>query len=371
MAFNFGDPNLFVMGMVDQTLYDRNSGDVIGFDRLPNDIAVNYTFEFTDITGFQNSLVMSIPHTTRLTGTYTSAAFSLQQRALLSGGELSYNGIARVCESITATANTLTVTQTPSKFYAQPSSDTTAWCYVREQGAKTYQGTNYGVDLTTREVQNFTATVGTTYEVTYFTAVPSAQALGLPSTANPSVVTIVQKWGVYAAQNGSRKHGTLQGYLYFTVPLAMLEGDAGINGNQTTNATTLYNWRAFSPTDNIPVCDSCTAANEYGAYYVYVPCDDAKSAVSALIVVGGGVSVAVNGTAQIPVKYLMPDDSIVQPVFSDMQYSIPSSDATIATVSPSGIVTGKAAGDTEVTITLTKADGSKLTTYCNVTVVAA
>ena len=67
----------------------------------------------------------------------------------------------------------------------------------------------------------------------------------------------------------------------------------------------------------------------------------------------------------------MPDDSIVQPVFSDMQYSIPSSDATIATVSPSGIVTGKAAGDTEVTITLTKADGSKLTTYCNVTVVAA
>ena len=151
----------------------------------------------------------------------------------------------------------------------------------------------------------------------------------------------------------------------------MLEGDAGINGNQTTNATTLYNWRAFSPSDNMPVCDSCTAANEYGAYYVYVPCDDAKSAVSALIVVGGGVSVAVNGTAQIPVKYLMPDDSIVQPVFSDMQYSIPSSDATIATVSPSGIVTGKAAGDTEVTITLTKADGSKLTTYCNVTVVAA
>ncbi|MBQ0125492.1 MAG: hypothetical protein KBS59_04105, partial [Clostridiales bacterium] len=70
MAFRFGDPNLFVMGTVDQTLYDPNSGDVLGYDKLGNDVAINYTFDLTDITGFRNSLVMSIPQNTRLTGTY-------------------------------------------------------------------------------------------------------------------------------------------------------------------------------------------------------------------------------------------------------------------------------------------------------------
>ena len=366
MAFIFGNPNLFVMGTVDQTFYDPATGDVIGYDQVATDVAANYTFDLTDINGFRQSLVMSISQNTRLTGTYTSSAFSLEQRALLSGGDYGYSAVARVCETVTPSGTTLTVTGNPTKFYAQPASDTTGWAYVHKVGDATYEGVNYGIDLTTKTVQGFTATPGEQYQVTYFTQVADAQYATLAAAANPGVVTVHQRWGVYAAQNGSRSNGTLQGYLHFVVPLAMLEGDAGMDGNQTTNTTTAYNWRALEKTDNLPVCDACTQDGSNLAYYIYVPCGGGNESVQALVVPGGAISVAQGSTAQIPVKYVMPDNSLVQPTYSDLDYE---SDTTaVATVSNAGVVSGATAGSAEVTITLTKADDTTLTTYCNVVV---
>lgn len=75
--FTFGNPNLFVQGMVDQTFRDPATGDVVGYDRVGVDAAINYTFQFNEIAaGLNNILVGMIPHTTRLTGTYTSAPCS-------------------------------------------------------------------------------------------------------------------------------------------------------------------------------------------------------------------------------------------------------------------------------------------------------
>lgn len=367
--FNFGDPALFAQGVVDQTFYNPATGDVAAFDKVANNAALNYTFEFSEIVGgLGNQLIGLIPHTTRLVGTYTSAAFSLAQRALQTGGSVEYNGIGRVCETVTANGTTLTVTGTPTKFYAQPASDTDGWCYVFEQGVSTYAGTNYHIDLETKQVVDFVAVSGKTYTVVYFSASASAQVLALPGAANPNVVSVVQRWGIYGMQNGSRSGGTMQGVLYVVVPLAMLEGDAGMEGDQTTNATTNYSWRAISGNDNLPVCDVCDSASEALAYYVYVPCGDSSQAVDALVIVSGGVSVAEDATVQIPVKYLMPDGSIVQPNYSDMTYN--SAASGTATVSPAGLITGVAAGNTTVTVTLNREGQAALTATCNVTVTA-
>lgn len=347
----FGNPNLFVMGTVEQTLYAPETGNIVGYDRLANDVAVNYTFDFTDITGFANSLVFSIPQNTRLKGTYTSAAFSLAHRAMLTGSEINYNATSRVCETVTANSETLTVSRTPAKFYAQPASDKTGWCYVHEQGAASYDGTCYHVDLVSKSITDFTASIGKTYEVTYFTALASSQSVGLRSAAQPNVVTVVQKWAVYAAQNGSRANGTLQGYLYFIVPRALLEGDAGMDGNQTTNSKTNYNWRAIDPTENLPQCDACGNIGDYLAYYVFVPCGEETQSVVALAVVGGNIELTNGESRAIPVKYVMPDDSLVQPNYSDLL--LDSTNPSVATVS-NGVVTnaGVEEGSTVIEITL-------------------
>lgn len=369
-AFSFGNPNLFVKGIVEQIFRDPTSGNIVAFDKVASEAALNYTFNLQEITGgFGNKLVGLIPDTTRLSGTYTSQAFSLIQRALLSGGNLSYDGITPVCEKVKVTSGNLVVSQTPVKDYSQNASDTLAWCYFRKHGESNYVGTNYGIDINTKQVNLPVGTVltdGDEYDVFYFTANASAQVLALPSAANPAIVSIQQKWGVYAKQNNSISQGTLQGYLYVNVPKAQLNGDAGINGNQTTNSTTEYNWTAVSSDDNSMVCDSCSGDNENLAYYIYVPCNGNTASVENLAIIGAGITVAVSAKAQIPVKYVMPDGSLVQPVYSDLTYV--STATSTATVSPTGEVTGVASGDTEITITLNKGDGTTLTAICPVTV---
>lgn len=355
-TFNFGDPRLFVVG-TELTMYDPANGNVVGFDNVGTDGAINYTFDFTEVTGgMQNKLVGLIPHSTRLTGTYTSQAFSLAQRALISGGTLTYNAVAPVCETIKASGTTLTVSKTPARSQLQDASDTYAWCYVRPHGAASYEGVNYGVDISTKAVQNLTATVDTEYDVFYFTEWTSAQQLALPDAANPSVVSIQQKWAVYSEQNGSRSQGTLQGYLYVFVSRVMLEGDAGLNGSQTTNSTTAYTWRALSGHDNMPVCDACdNTANDF-AYYVYVPCGSALTNVAGIVVVGGDMTIPTGTDVQLNIKYIMKDGSTATPDYSAMTYN--SASTSVATINTSGVVHPVGAGSSVITATLSNGDES-------------
>lgn len=366
-AIQLGNPNIFLKGLVDQIYRDPTTGNIIGYDNVATDGAIESSVNLQEITGgFGNPVVGVIPDSTRLTGSYTSAAFSLHTRSLISGGRLSYGGAVPYCERVTAANATITVSKTPVKSYSQPASDTDAWCYVKPVGEATYMGTNYGVNTSTKQV-NYTATPGQVYEVFYFIDNISAEVLALPDMFNPSVASITQKYGVYAKQNGSVSHGTLQGYLYVEIPRAILSGNAGINANQTTNATTDGSWMALSPDQNMMVCDDCANSSKTFAYYIYVPCGDTTVSVDALVVVGGSVTVKEGAVKQIPVKYLMPDGSTQQPNYTDLTYSIPTEGQSTATVDANGQVRGVAEGTTEVTITLQRASGN-LTTNCNVVV---
>lgn len=374
-AFNFGSPNLFVKGLAEITVIDPATGNIIAYDNVASDSAVTSSVNMGEITGgLNNPLQLNIPDTTRITGTLTSQAFSLRQRALATGGTIGYNAITRVCETITASSAALTVTKTPAKAYGQPASDTYGWAWVREHGAAEYSGQNYGVDLTSKTIRNFNAVSGKSYDVTYFTSLVSAQVLPIPANFNPKVVTNMLKYGVYAKQGDSVANSSLYGWLYFVVPRAQFTGDIGIAANQTTNATTDYAWTALMPDEGIMGCDDCGASGSNYAYYVFVPCGDTNQAVSGLAVIGGAVTVSLSGasgtptSAQIPVVYIMPDDTIVTPTYTDMTYTV-TSGATMADVSESGLVTGKIVGNATVKIELEREGLATLETTCDVTVI--
>lgn len=369
-VITLGNPNLFLKGIAELTFMDPSTGNIIGFDNVGSDAAVTSSVNLQEVAGgLGNALVGVFPDTVRLTGTYTSQAFSLETRQLITGGTLAYNAVSPVCETITASGTTLTVSKTPAKHYGQSAADTNAWCYVKPQGAATYPGTNYEINIGTKTVVNFAADANQTYEVYYFAQNASAQSLEIPDVFNPTNVTVSIKYGVYAKQNNAVTGGTLQGWLYVIVPRAILNGDAGVSANQTTNATTDNSWMALSPDSSGLTCSDCTSSGNGLAYYVYVPCGDAAAGVMALAVPGGGISVAVSQTKQIPVKYVMPDDTLAQPTYTDLTYS--SAATSTATVTSAGVVSGVAAGNTTVTITLTKADSTTLTTTCAVTVTSA
>lgn len=365
-TFLFGDPRLFVMG-AELTMTDRATGNIVAYDNVGTDAAVNYTFDLSEITGgIQNQLVGLIPHSTRLTGSYTSNAFSLAQRALLTGGSLVSNGISPVCELITASGTTLTVTKTPAKALSQPADDTYAWCYVCPHGASTFEGANYGVDISTKQVQNFTATANAQYDVYYFSALASSKQLGLSAAADPSLVSVQLKWAVYADQNGNRAHGTLQGYLYVIVPVALPNGDAGVSGSNTSNATTQYTWRAIDADNNMPKCDDCDGTANNIGYYVYVPCGTEYQNVSDIVVVGGDMTIAVGSDTQLNIRLIMKDGSTVTPDYSDLTYN--SATSGVATINAGGVVHPVAQGTSVITATLNT--GSKtITAKTTVTVV--
>lgn len=369
-AITLGNPNLYLKGIAETTFTDPSTGNIVGYDNVGSESAVTASVNLQEIAGgMANGLAGVLPDTVRLSGTYTSQAFSLETRRLITGGKLAYNAVAPVSETITASGTTLSVSRTPAKHYGQAASDTNCWCYVREHGASTYAGTNYEVSPLTNTIVNFVAENGKQYDVYYFSANPSALGLEIPEVYNPVNVTVSVKFGVYAKQNNSVSGGTLQGWLYVVVPLAILNGDAGVSASQTSNATTDMNWMAMSPDGTALFSADCTSAAGALAYYVFVPCGDATNEVQALVVPGGGVSVAASETVQLPVKYLMPDDSLVQPSYTEMTYS--SASTGVATVSSNGVVTGVSEGTSVITVTLTRTDGTTLTTTAIASVTAA
>lgn len=344
-AITLGDPNLFVKGIVEVLITDPQTGNIIGFDNVATEGAVNTSVNMGEITGgVGNPLLINIPDTTRITGTLTSQAFSMQQRALITGGSISNNGVVSFCETLTADENgILTASRTPVKAYGQSASDAMCWCYVRPKGAPSYKGTNIGIkSLSGKTPSSAAVTPGSEYDVFYFVSMASAKVLALPENFNPSVATLRLKYCVYAKQNNSVSNGTLQGYLYFVVPRVQFQGDAGISANQTSNATTSYDWMAITPDRNMIECNGCGESGADYAYYVYVPCEgDSTANIDSIHLVGGPVIQVASGATRATVTpiLLMKDGSIATPDYYRLTWEF-SSDPNNAYTPEEGGVSG-------------------------------
>ena len=355
----FGDSALFIKGVAEQIFFDPVTGNIVGYDKTPTAAAVTVTVNLQEITGgMGNKLVGVLPDTVRISGTYTSSAFSLETRERIMGGQIAYNAVSKVCETITADTTVLTVSKTPAPALGEDPDERLCWCYVRREGDETTRGQNAEVDAATGTVQNYATEVGKRYEVTYFSHIVSAQMLPVPSIWNPVVMTVQERYGVYARQNGSAEKGILKGWLYFIVPRAILNANAGLTASQTEASDTEGNWIALpEKPENMPFCD-CAEIFHPAAYYVYVPCSGENEAVKSIVSVGNGLTLKAGRTAQLPLKLVMPDDSIIQPDFETINYV--SDDESVATVDPRGIVTGISAGETVVHAFFSKANGAML-----------
>lgn len=367
VSIRFGDPNLFVKGVAEQIYMDPLTGNIVGYDRTSADSAVTMSVTLSEVTGgMGNKLLGVLPDTTRVTGSYTSAAFSLETRRLITGGALAYDAICPVCETITAESTTLTVTKTPVPSYEQDPDAYECWCHVSEKDGGPQKGANYGIDRSTKEVLYFLAEAGKTYEVTYYVHNTSAYGMTVPNFWNPVVMTVQTRYGVYGKQGKNEKQGILKGWLYFIVPRAILTANAGFEASQTATGGTDGSWLALSNRqENMPYCRCDTGVTPI-AYYVYVPCGDETVKVQSLVITGGGLMVQAGKEARLPLKMVMADDTLLQPDFSRLNYS--SSDDSVATVDGEGMVFGESAGEAIVVAYLTKADGNVLFTSCHVAV---
>ena len=77
-----------------------------------------------------------------------------------------------------------------------------------------------------------------------------------------------------------------------------------------------------------------------------------------MVSVGSGLTLKAGRTEQLPIKLVMPDDSLVQPDFATLGYY--SDNDAVATVDNAGVVTAVSEGETVIWSVVYKSDGSQL-----------
>ena len=368
MAVQLNKTPYYVKGTVEMWVRDIATGDFIGYTNKINTSNFTSSVNAGEIrAGIGAPIAINIPDSATFSGEVTAADFSLEARQLATGGVLKYNGTAPVMENITATDTTLKVTGTPVADYGEASSAATYACYVGSDGV------NYGVDPKTKVVQGFTAKEGQTYCVRYFTEMASAQELTIPTAFNPTVARVTIKMAVYGDQGKSAMNGSRIGNLYVHIPRAQfINGDVGVNGSQTEAATTPWSFSALAYDEADVTCSECALDNSVLGYMVYAPCgtDAVTRAVKALAIVGGVITVKQGETAQTPVFYVMENNEVVTPNYSDLTFTVAEDGGSYASVGEhTGIINGTSAGKATITVTVTAKP--TLTATANVTVTAA
>lgn len=313
--------------------------------------------------GIGNATVIQIPHNSAVNLTLTAADFSMNARAMSVGSTVAYGGISPVCEVINASTTTLTVANTPAAPYGYQE----AICNVVEGGTTNASGVAYKIDTTTKTVIGFTATAGKSYTVTYFQQNASAEYFNIGGMFAPAIKHVTVQIPIYSASGAENVlQGTKVGDLYIIIPRMQFGGKADIEASQTAAATTDLSGTALTYEEAAAegVCNDCSIPGL--AQVLYVPAASVTSSVVGLAVIGGSMTVKKSSSATVPVKGVMPNGTLQQLDYSTMTYNIASGGQSTATVTDAGVVSGVAAGDTEMTVALK--DNSDIKTTVAITV---
>ena len=356
--FKLNDPLKFVKGTYEATFFNPRLGDILYRTRKAQTSQITSSINLGPVNGgIGNPTIIQLPDTPKLDVKLTAADFSLDARGLQVGSDVSYNGVEPIDEAVEAVGTALTVSQTP----CAPLGSCRVECTINNDTKA------YLIDAATKTVQGFTATSGTTYCVHYSRKNASAEQLDINTMFAPGVVRALFRLPVFSKEGtGDVMSSSKCGDLYITIPRLQFNGDVSTEGSQTTPATTVMDGTALSYEEACEAGLDCsdTASEPKLAYMVYVPVGDVAQKAVGLAVVGGEVTVAHGETAQIPVKLVMPNDTILTAAYNGYTYSAAS--ASVATVDENGVVTGVAAGDTEVVVTLKS--NTALTCAANITV---
>lgn len=342
MAFNRATDPVYAKGTMDVWCWNPATGDL---DYYSNKIQTNQFQTNVNLSpvnaGVGNPVVINLPDTSEATLTITAADVSLAARKLSVGGNLAYNGVIPFCESIKASGTSLQVSNSPVAGYGMSA----AYAWIDNDG------TAYEIDTDSFIVKNFVATADQTYTVRYFMRAASAQELRISSVFAPAVEVVMMRIPAYSAQGSTANQGSHCGDFYIWIPRMQFNGNAATDASQTAASTTDISGTALSY-DEAVATGVCDAESQYGAlaYMVYMPLAGATSAVEGLAVVGGGVSVSVGNTVQIPVKYAI-NGQLVQPNYADLTFTS-SATGTASVGQHTGVVTGVQAGSADITVAL-------------------
>lgn len=371
----FTDPRLYLKGVGNVVLTDPDDGNILYQSDKFTTGQVTSSLELGEIrAGIGMPIVAMLPNNAGVTVDFSAADFDFFMKAARSGATVSYGAPVPACQTVLASGTSISIDVSTGTPVAN-SGMSEVQCYVQhvgEAGLMSATGVPYALDASSGAVTGFTAVSGEQYKVWYFVNKGTAAIAKLTTLMKPRVVHFMAQFPVYENATGKPNAGTMKGNLYVVIPRLALNPDGSVNGDNGTADTTSITGQALAYSGDVvsATCDECGEVGSDLAYYIYSPCSDAD-VVRGLVVVGGVVAVTKSTTAQIPVRLLMPDNSLSVPTsYSEGFTYTPDGLPSGTTVSNSGLISaGSTTGDGEVEISLEVGEKT-FTTVLNVEVTA-
>lgn len=360
MAYAMNRTPVYAKGTMDVWLFNPATFDLDFYSNKIQTNSLSTSTNMGEINGsLRNPVLLNLPDSAKVELQITAATSSLESRALSTGGELSYNGIIPVIETVTlGAAGPLTVSQPPVAPYG----------IDKVYGFVDKSGIAYEIDDETKQVIGFTGEAGHTYCVRYFVKAASAHQLRIAANFEPNIEICMIRMPLYTTQGTSSTQGTRWGDRYIWIPRMQFTGNAPVKGDQTDADSEDLSGTAL-PYEEAMAEGVCLDESSFAlAYMVDMPASGELALVRGLAVVGGEMSLKNGDTAYVPVKYVMEDGTLTQPRYAALTFS--TTDSGHFTVGAhTGLVTATGVGSGEIEVALTEDEDIK--TVLNVTVTAA
>lgn len=372
--YTFKPQALFTKGIAYAEFFDVNNNNLLGYSPFVTDFGLNGSMNEGDVEGgIGNQLIISLPDTSRLEVTATTADSALNNMALTIGAQLGGNGVIETMTGVVATGTSLSLANAVAPYGADA-----PICYVLTSSgadkAAVEAGSGQAYPVVSGAIQGFTAVSGNTYCVKYFVRNSSAEELTIPALFQPAVVRAHFAVNVYSQKGADAMTGSLVKIRHYYFPRYQFNQALQVTESQTTPGTTNLGGRCLTYQQALEA-GVCASENNNAYGFIVdemVGSDTSTAKVEGIYIIGGDFSMA-NGTSlPVPVKYAV--NGVLTDISDMDQVTFSSGTAATATFANahSNVLTAKANGTSVLTVTVTNSvTGVVYTDKATVTVSAS
>lgn len=320
--------------------------DLIGIGNTLNDTTFDSSITAEEVRGGQGNLLYGqYFHDSGLTVSITDAMFNLQYVAANLGVNLEQGGLSIVEEEavVGATANSVTLTQTPIAFEGAY----IGW-YKELSATEWSIGT---IDAAQKTMNIPGATTGTHYCVKYFYQNESAKSITIKAQFVPKVLHLVLINDLFSGSSSDVATSTSKyGRLITDIPHFQLDGSQNLAWAAASAATVSLSGKALAYSST----DSCETDPVYGTMTQEIFGADWRDDVVALAVENSDIDLTTGSKETLIVRAIFGGAVASQRKDnSNFTFAVEDGTSSVITVDDKGVVTAAGKGSAYVNVTLT------------------
>ena len=347
--------NHFLAGVGRALLFDGNN--LIGVAKTLTESTFNFSISNEEVRGGSgNALWGKYFHDSNLAVTLTDAMFKLEYVAANLGVDINMGGLS-VYESpaqgeSVGSGGVVTLTNTAVAF----NGSVIAW-YKKPADANWQIATVTGNKITIPGYQE-----GDTYCVKYFYQNPNARSITINTQYVPKVLHVVILNDLFSGDPANVGAASKYGRIITDIPSFQLDGNQDLNLTATSAATVSLTGNALGVMSG----DSCEEEPYYGTMTEEIFGYSWKEDVIALAIENSDIEIAQGGSEQLAVRAVFGGSIASQRVdATDLTFAVETGNS-YASVAATGVVSGTAAGEAVISVTLKGHAG--IVAYATVTV---